>query len=248
MTNMTEQVMSPNTTGLVIHWALGYDVLVRVLSLGGERAYREKTLELAGLKAGESVLDMGCGTGTLAIAAKHRVGATGRVYGIDASPEMIARARKKAKKGAAEITFENALVENLPFQNAHFDVVLCTTVLHHLPDKARRECLGEVRRVLKPGGRFLAVDFGGPVSERRSWVAKLHRHGRIELGRLAPLVSEAGLTIMQSGPMEQRLGLMSDLHFILAAAGEHMIHRRDPSENVMSTHFPTSARGTGSCS
>jgi demethylmenaquinone methyltransferase/2-methoxy-6-polyprenyl-1,4-benzoquinol methylase/phosphoethanolamine N-methyltransferase len=95
-------------------------------------------LELAGLKAGESVLDVGCGTGTLAIAAKHRVGSSGRVYGIDASPEMIARARKKA---AAEITFEKALVENLPFQDTNFDVVLCTTVLDHLPDKDERFAL-----------------------------------------------------------------------------------------------------------
>jgi ubiquinone/menaquinone biosynthesis C-methylase UbiE len=64
-------------------------------------------------------------------------------------------------------------------------------------------CLSEVRRVLKPAGRFLAVDFGGPVSERRSWIVKLHRHGRIELGRLTSLVSEAGLEIAQGGSMSR---------------------------------------------
>src|SRR5215469_15061017 len=106
MTNAAEQAAAPNTTGLILHRAFGYDLLVALLSLGGEQTYREKTLELAGLKAGESVLDVGCGTGTLAIAAKHRVGSAGRVCGIDASPEMIARARKKAKKAASEITFE----------------------------------------------------------------------------------------------------------------------------------------------
>jgi ubiquinone/menaquinone biosynthesis C-methylase UbiE len=131
---------------------------------------------------------------------------------------MIARARKKAKKATADVVFENAFVERLPFPDATFDVVLSTTMLHHLPDKARRQCLREVRRVLKPAGRFLAVDFGGPVSERRGWVAKLHRHGRIDLSRLTPLVSEAGMKIVQSGPMAQNFGLMSDLHFILAAA------------------------------
>jgi len=218
MTNIAKQTLSPPTTGLVLHRALGYDLLVWLLSLGGERTYREKTLELARLRPGESVLDVGCGTGTLAIAAKRYVGSSGTVYGIDASPEMIARARKKAKRGAAEVTFENAFVEKLPFSEATFDVVLSTTMLHHLPDKARRECLREVRRVLKPTGRFLAVDFGGPVSERRSWVAKFHRHGRIDLRRLTPMASEAGFEIVQSGSMEQEFGLMTDLHFMLAAA------------------------------
>jgi hypothetical protein len=54
------------------------------------------------------------------------------------------------------------------------------------------------------------------VGERGSWVAKLHRQGRIDLNLLTPLVSGAGLKIMHSGPVEQRYGLMSDLHFILA--------------------------------
>jgi ubiquinone/menaquinone biosynthesis C-methylase UbiE len=217
MTNAAKQA-AENTTGLILHRAFGYDLLVALLSLGGERTYREKTLELAGLKTGESVLDVGCGTGTLAIAAKRHVGSAGNVYGIDASPEMIVRAQEKAKKSAAEVTFRNAFVENLPFPDATFDVVLSTTMLHHLPDKARRQCLREVSRVLKPAGRFLAVDFGGPVTERRSWVAKLHRHGRIDLGRLTPLVSEAGMKILHSGPMAQNVGLMSDLYFILASA------------------------------
>jgi ubiquinone/menaquinone biosynthesis C-methylase UbiE len=216
MMSVTEQAAKHNTSGLVLHRAFGYDLLVGLLSLGGERTYREKTLELARLRAGESVLDVGCGTGTLAIAAKRRVGPAGKVFGIDASPEMIARAHKKAKKAAADVVFENAFVESLPFPDATFDVVLSTTMLHHLPDKARRQCLHEVARVLKPAGRLLAVDFGGPVSETRSWVAKLHRHGRIDLCRLTSLVSEAGLKVLESGPIAQRFGLMSDLHFILA--------------------------------
>src|SRR5215469_12359184 len=112
---------------------------------------------------------------------------------------MIRRARKKANKATVAVTFENALVEKLPFADATFDVVYCTTLLHHLPQKARQQCLSEIRRVLRPGGRLLAVDFGGLVSERRSWVARFHRHRRIDLQRMIPLVSEAGLKIVQSG-------------------------------------------------
>jgi ubiquinone/menaquinone biosynthesis C-methylase UbiE len=216
MTNTADQTTNPNTTGLVLHRAFGYDLLVGLLTLGAERRYREETLSLAGLKAGEAVLDVGCGTGSLAIAAKRHVGPIGAVHGIDASIEMIEGARRKAQKAGVEVVFEDAVVEKLPFPDATFDVVFSTTMFHHLADKARRQCLGEIRRVLRPGGRLLAVDFGGPVSERRSWIAKLHRHGRIDLQRLIPVVNEVGLKIMRSGPIRQRFGLMSDLYFLLA--------------------------------
>src|SRR5208283_3977610 len=148
---------TPDTTGRVIHWAFAYDLLVWVLTLGRERAFREKTLELAHLAPGESVLDVGCGTGSLAIAAKLCVGQTGTVNGIDASAEMIARARKKAAKAGSEVNFQTAVVETLPFSDHAFDVVLSTVMLHHLPDVARHKCIEEIRRVLKPGGRMLAV-------------------------------------------------------------------------------------------
>src|SRR5262245_61993392 len=92
-------------TGLVLHSAARYDFMVWLLTLGRERAFREKILKLASLESGESVLDVGCGTGTLAIAAKRHVGPTGTVYGIDASPEMIARADKKARKAGVEVVF-----------------------------------------------------------------------------------------------------------------------------------------------
>src|SRR6266567_4998676 len=86
MVNAKEQSRVPNTTGIVLHRALLYDLFVWLVSLGRERAYREKALDLARLKPGEAVLDIGCGTGTLAVAAKRRVGPAGRVYGVDASP------------------------------------------------------------------------------------------------------------------------------------------------------------------
>lgn len=139
-------------------------------SLGTERAFRDKLVELARLAPGESVLDVGCGTGTLAIAARRRVGSAGKVNGIDPSPEMIARARKKTLKARVEVVFETAVAESLPFPQATFDAVLSTAMLHHLPDQeARRQCIHEIRRVLRPGGRLLAVDFGGLADESGAW-------------------------------------------------------------------------------
>ncbi len=100
-TSMTEASEAAGTTraqanGRVFRWAFAYDLLLHIIWRGSERIYREKTVELAGIRTGESVLDVGCGTGTLAIAAKRRVGPAGRVFGLDASREMVSRARKKA--------------------------------------------------------------------------------------------------------------------------------------------------------
>jgi ubiquinone/menaquinone biosynthesis C-methylase UbiE len=212
MTKVQGQNLTPTTTGLVLHGtARFYDLIVWVVMLGRERVFREKVIDLARLKTGESVLDVGCGTGTLAIAAKRRVGPTGIVNGIDASPEMIARADRKAKKAKVEVVFKTAVVETLPFPDAHFDVVLSTLMLHHLPRPAREQCALEMRRVLKPGGRVLAVDFSIPQG-KRSLLAHFHpRHGHVELRDMIALLNQAGLNVVESGAVGIR-----DLQFALA--------------------------------
>jgi ubiquinone/menaquinone biosynthesis C-methylase UbiE len=86
------------TIGRVLHSARAYDVLAWFFLGGRERAFRRKILDLARVSPGESVLDVGCGTGTLAMVAKERTGASGIVHGIDASLEMIERATRKATK------------------------------------------------------------------------------------------------------------------------------------------------------
>jgi ubiquinone/menaquinone biosynthesis C-methylase UbiE len=208
---MTDSNPTPRPTGLVLHSAARYDLMVWLLTLGRERAFREKILRLARLEPGEPVLDVGCGTGTLAIAAKRHVGPLGTVYGIDASPEMIARADKKARKAGVEIAFRNGAAQALPFPDAQFDAVLSTVMLHHLPRKARQECACEMRRVLKPGGRVLAVDFGGTELEKRSFLTHFHRHGHVNLRDIIAVLSEAGLNVVESGAVG-----ISDLQFVLA--------------------------------
>src|SRR5262249_12445608 len=159
---------------------------------GRERTFREGMLRLAQLKPGDSVLDVGCGTGTLAIAAKRQVGPTGVVYGVDASPDMIARADKKARKAGIEVVFKQACAQSLPLPDAHVDLVLNTVMLHHLPRKARQELAVEIRRVLKPGGRVLIIDFGGAARKRKSFLDHFHhRHGHVELKEIIALLNEA---------------------------------------------------------
>ena len=79
MATNTTQESTPRTAGRLIHWAAGYDLVAWVFLLGREGPFRERLLELVQLQPGETVLDVGCGTGTLAMAAKHRVGSTGAV-------------------------------------------------------------------------------------------------------------------------------------------------------------------------
>lgn len=144
---------SPNTSGRVIRHAKLYDLLGTKLSRG-----RNTLLELAAVTAGETVLDVGCGTGTLALAMASRPD-SGRVIGIDASGEMIDVARKKAGKANGDVDFQVALIEQIPFPDATFDLVTSSLMLHHLPADLKRAGLAEVRRVLKPGGRFVVMDF-----------------------------------------------------------------------------------------
>ena len=206
-----EQATIAETTGRVLHRAAGYDFLVWLVTRGRDRQMREALLTLARVAPGESVLDVGCGTGTLAMVAKERVGSAGAVYGTDASPEMIARARKKATKAAADVQFKIAPAEALPFPDAQFDVVLSTLMLHHLPRKARQQSASEMGRVLRPGGRLLAVDFGAPSHHARSVIGHFHRHGHITLDDILGLLTAGGFDVIENGPVG-----MHDLQFALA--------------------------------
>jgi|SRR5579864_343026 len=210
----TVGAQAPRTAGIVLHSPVFYDLTVWLAFLGKEHAFRNKVLQLARLANGESALDVGCGTGTLAIAAKKRVGASGTVHGVDASPEMLSRAEKKARKAGVEVLFKNSLAEALPFPDGKFDVVLSTVMFHHLPQKPRRQCASEIRRVLKQGGRVLVVDFEGFPDRRRTILSHFHRpHGQVSAREISALLSEAGLKIIESGPV----GIL-DLQFVLATA------------------------------
>lgn len=198
--------------GRTLHNPLGYDLVVWLRTLGREQCLRERCLKLAQLRAGDAVLDVGCGTGSLAIAARRRLGAAGKVCGIDASPEMIARAGRKARRAGAEVAFGIAPAQALPFPDAHFDVVLSTLMLHHLSRQGRIDAIREMRRVCKPGGRVLVVDFG-PDQARHGLLRHFHRHGHTRPDDILKLLTSAGLVRIASGPVG-----LHGLHFVLANA------------------------------
>ncbi len=123
---------------------------------------RQKQVELAGIKVGETILEVGCGTGVMSVLSKLKTGNTGKVYGIDIAGKMIAKAGKKAEKYGLDIDFKVASIDDLPFPDNHFDVIIASMMFHHLPVRIKESGLSEIYRVLKSDGRFLLSDFSTP--------------------------------------------------------------------------------------
>lgn len=198
---------APTTRGYVIRWARYYDPFVSIFTFGRRAQLRRATADLARIQPGATVLEVGCGTGDVALAAKERAGSSGAVYGIDPAPEMIAVARGKAARAGLAVDFQVGLIEALAFPDATFDVVLSSLMMHHLPDDLKRRGLTEIARVLKPGGRLLIVDLKRPTTRIARTMTTLFLHGALREGirDLPPLMHTAGFTQVQAGDMRFRL-------------------------------------------
>ena len=185
------------TDGGVIHWAAQYDVGV-ALFYGGKKKlhqYQESIIRLARLQPGEKVLDVGCGPGQMAITARRLV-PQADLYGIDASPEMIARAQQNAAAAGVNVDFRLGLVEALDFPDNSLDVVLSNFMVHHLPDPLKVKAFAEIYRVLKPGGRLQITEFEPPQKGVMKWILNLVVGGmmHIDTGQIPSLLEQAGFT------------------------------------------------------
>lgn len=195
---------TPETSGMVIHWALPYDVFFDRVLRPSEASIRT----LAQVGPGDRVLDVGCGSGRLTIAAQNWVGPTGVAQGIDPAPEMIGSARQKAARAGLAAKFEVGLVEAIPFHDATFDVVLSRLVMHHLPGDLKQRGLVEMRRVLKPGGLCLIVDFEPPKSPILHHLMSNLLHplmAQVDVREYVPLLVAAGFTEVETGPTASKL-------------------------------------------
>ena len=194
---------APETTGATIHRASQYDIVASLLGLGVNRPNSRMIIEMAKVKPGDKVLDVGCGTGNLILTAKSYVGTSGSLYGIDASPEMIELARKKAKRSGSEAVFDVGLIEKIAYPDANFDVVISRLVIHHLPDDLKRQGFAEIFRVLKPGGLFCMADFNPPTNPVLAHVTHAligHRMFQYNVGDIPPMLTETGFVDVAHGP------------------------------------------------
>jgi ubiquinone/menaquinone biosynthesis C-methylase UbiE len=154
-----------------------YDPLVKLL--GADRA-RRKLFEQASVQPNHRVLDIGCGTGTFAIAIKGWLPSV-EVVGLDPDPKALARSRRKAKRAGAAIRFDQGSADALPYADATFDRVFSSLMFHHLPHDAKLATMREVRRVLKPGGALHLLDFEQEGSHSHNPLARwLHASKRLQ--------------------------------------------------------------------
>lgn len=166
-----------------------------MLFRGRDRRLRRQLADLADLQPGHRVLDVGSGTGTLAVALAEVVGRDGSVTGVDPSPAMVAAARAKAGRRAHPARFLVAAAQQLPFPDRGFDAVLTTLALHHVPEDRRSTAVAEMLRVLRPGGHLLIADLQPPSGLADRLVARSrfrHMVGPAYLDELAELVRTAG--------------------------------------------------------
>jgi len=198
-----------------------YDPLCRWLMR--EEHFKNRLIDLADVRPGMRVLDLGCGTGTLTVMVKRRQPGA-EIVGIDPDPEMLDRARSKAGRAGVEIAFDQGFASGLPYLDHSFDRVLASMMTHHLAPDAKRQAFSEVLRVLRPGGQFHLVDFGPPRSSAMRLLAAIM--SRLEetednfAGRLPGMLAEAGFQgVRETGSIAGLLGPLSFLRAERSAEG-----------------------------
>jgi ubiquinone/menaquinone biosynthesis C-methylase UbiE len=193
---MTENTRHP---ALLLDWLTpAYDLFVRLLLR--ERQLKRDLIALSDIKSGQRVLDIGSGTGTLAIMIKQNQ-PHAWVTCLDADRSIVTIARKKASRSGVEIPFELGDASLLPHPDALFDRVFSTLVLSLLSSKGKQRAVQEAYRVLRSGGKLHIADFGPPARWWEYLIAHLVRrfkpiNDNLE-GRLPVLLRLAGFEHVQ---------------------------------------------------
>jgi demethylmenaquinone methyltransferase / 2-methoxy-6-polyprenyl-1,4-benzoquinol methylase len=158
-----------------------YDAMNRTMTAGLDRRWRERAADRAQVGPGGRALDACCGTGDLTLELARRVGPDGHVVGCDFSEPMLARARAKAARASAgQVSFERADALDLPYETASFDAVTVGFGVRNFADLDRG--LGELVRVLRPGGRLVVLEITQPQRPPLTWFF------RIWFDRMVPLL------------------------------------------------------------
>ncbi|QUW04571.1 class I SAM-dependent methyltransferase [Chloracidobacterium validum] len=153
--------------------ALAFPALTPWFDAVAKVAIRDDVLKrrlsaLLPLEPGQSVLDVGCGTGTLLLHLHERQ-PQARLFGVDADPVALAIAEQKGRRAGVAWSLTRASATELPFPDGQFEVVVTSLVFHHLTTPQKQRALREIRRVLNPRGRLLLADYGAP----QTWLEAL---------------------------------------------------------------------------
>ena len=197
-----------------------YDSYMKKVTFGREHILRQATIDLAGIQPGQSVLEVGCGTGTLTLAAKRQAGPSGEAAGIDIIPGMIEASRRKAAEAQEQITFQEGSIANIPFPENHFDVVMCSFMIFHMSAETRRKGMAEIHRVLKPDGRLLLLDLALPSQPFQRAIAQrlLGFSAGENLRDLLPLMESSGFSDLEFGPAKFRIFGLSVIGYVRGKA------------------------------
>ena len=204
-----------------------FDPLLRTVV--PEERFKRRLVEQAAPEKGERILDLGCGTGTLAIMVK-RAAPAAEVFGLDADPEILEIARRKADDAGVEIRFDHGFANVLPYDDRSLDRVISTLFFHHLGGEDKRRTAAEIARVLKPGGELHVGDVGRPAdSLMRAMVTPVRLFDGLEqtrdnvAGRLPEIFAAAGLDgAEETGRIRSGIGTLS----LYRAARPRRIRRR----------------------
>lgn len=158
--NESDEAKSGYVKELFSALAKRYNVMTDLWTLGLHRLWKRQAMELLALQPGERVLDVATGTGDLAFLEEAAVGPHGRVVGVDSCVPMLDVARRR-RRGSVDLQEGDAM--DLRFPDASFDVVTIGFGLRNVADRGR--ALREFRRVLRPGGRLMVLDFSTPTSK-----------------------------------------------------------------------------------
>jgi ubiquinone/menaquinone biosynthesis C-methylase UbiE len=137
-----------------------YDVLARCTGYGP--TYYRRAACAVPVRPGMTLLDLGCGTGSLSLALAERMNGQGRILGIDLSARQLNRARRKTAHAGVPVELHQASIRKLPCQDRSIDGICMSQVLHALPEDVRSDVLRESSRVLVEGGFFAAIEWSRP--------------------------------------------------------------------------------------
>jgi SAM-dependent methyltransferase len=180
-----------------------YDVCAAVFFGGRRRRVFTQLAAKSGAVPGDRVLDVGCGTGYFTRVMAQVVGPSGIAVGIDPSVEAISDARRAT--GLANCTFMEGVAEALDAPDGSYDVVVSSLMVHHVPETVRARAIGEMFRVLRPGGSVLLAEFRPPASRtgRRLVTTFTGHHAMAEnrVDLLQPMAEDAGFEQVHSGDL-----------------------------------------------